>query len=157
MTDFKNTSSKTMLHSKIESEEFKRHSLDKYQKILMEYFDECFYCCESLKNKSIHVDHFIPWSYIYEDELWNLVLACGKCNCDKSDSLPYPEYIDKLVKRNFDYYNKIEDLRKSVKLLDIENKQEKAIKKYYQNCFDYGFTKKVLECKRDVVSDFHPS
>jgi hypothetical protein len=131
------------LISKIESEEFKRYNLAKYQIVLKKHFDKCFYCNNSLPKErtTVHVDHFIPWSYIYEDELWNLVLACGQCNIRKHSSLPQEEYVKKLVERNNEYCDKIEELRKSIIRLEVEHKQEYAIKKYYQNCLDYGFTK----------------
>jgi len=145
------------LISKIESEEFKRGSLSKYRTILQKYFDKCFYCNNPLSQEtySIHVDHFIPWSYIYEDELWNLVLACDRCNCDKSDSLiePQVENIKKLVQRNLDYRVKIEELEKSIKRLEGKYTQEKAIEKYYQNCLDYGFTKVTLNIDDKSFND----
>ncbi|HXW11236.1 MAG TPA: hypothetical protein VD694_00640 [Nitrososphaeraceae archaeon] len=55
------------LISKIEGEEFKRNSLNKYQLILEKYFGRCFYCDNQLSSGSMstHVDHFIPWSYIF--------------------------------------------------------------------------------------------
>ena len=46
------------------------------------------------------VDHFIPWSFIKDDNLWNFVLACPTCNSRKSDKLANVEYLDILVKRN---------------------------------------------------------
>ena len=131
------------LISKIESEEFERNNLAKYYILLKKYSHKCFYCNNSLPNerKTVHVDHFIPWSYIFEDELWNLVLACGRCNIKKHSSLPQEDYIEKLVKRNFEYCYKIEDMKKSINRLGVEEKQEESIKKYYLNCLDYGFTK----------------
>lgn len=49
-----------------------------YRQILFEEFEnkECFYCGRKLSPKRIDVDHFIPWSFIKDDNLWNLVLAC---------------------------------------------------------------------------------
>jgi hypothetical protein len=117
-------------HSKIGGEGFKRNSLIKYHQILKQYFDRCFYCGNSLsiENVAYHVDHFIPWSYIYEDELWNL-------------GVPNEKYIKRLVKRNLDYSNVIDDLEKSVKRLAAGGDHEQIINKYYQNCLVYGFTK----------------
>jgi 5-methylcytosine-specific restriction endonuclease McrA len=50
----------------------------------------CFYCNEPLLD-DIHVDHVIPWSVLHHDEIWNLVLAHGRCNIGKSDILPSSE------------------------------------------------------------------
>jgi hypothetical protein len=131
------------LISKIEGEEFKRNSLNRYQLILEKHFDRCFYCANQLSSGSMstHVDHFIPWSYIFEDELWNLVLTCRKCNLRKHSSLPDERRIKQLVSRNTHYSNVINELRKSLRRLDAGSNQEQVINKYYQNCLDYGFTK----------------
>jgi HNH endonuclease len=131
-----------MLISKVESDETRRNSLEAPYKILRKYVDKCFYCDNplSLDRSTVHVDHFIPWAYVFEDEIWNLVLACDDCNRMKRDSLYPSDYIDKIVDRNTKYYNKIEELNKSLLRLDSGMKWEKAIRRHYQNCKDYGFT-----------------
>lgn len=60
----------------------------------------CFYCGEAMGDAEIHVDHVIPRQLVKHDEVWNLVLAHGFCNEQKSDALPGPYYIDKLIERN---------------------------------------------------------
>lgn len=67
-----------------------RSDLSIYRKIFFEEFEECncFYCGRELKYGGIHVDHFIRWSFIKDDNLWNLVLSCPQCNLRKSDKLP---------------------------------------------------------------------
>ena len=78
-----------------------RKDLSMYRDILMKEFqeDRCFYCGKKLNGNS-HVDHFIPWSFVKNDNLWNFVLACPKCNLKKSDSLVSQEYVNKIDKRN---------------------------------------------------------
>ncbi len=79
-----------------------RSDLSIYRRILFEEFEEhkCFYCGKELKQGKIHVDHFIPWSFIKDDNLWNLVLTCSVCNLRKSDKLAPQPYVDRLVARN---------------------------------------------------------
>jgi hypothetical protein len=36
----------------------------------------------------IHIDHFIPWSYLASDEMWNLTPTFAKVNISKSNQLP---------------------------------------------------------------------
>lgn len=60
----------------------------------------CFYCGELMAGDDVHVDHVIPRQLLYHDEIWNLVLAHNFCNLQKSDSLPGPAYIQKLIDRN---------------------------------------------------------
>ena len=64
---------------------------------------ECFYCGQSDDGEhGMQVDHVIPWSFLLEDPIWDLVLACQACNNRKSDWLPASEYIEKLKRRNHD-------------------------------------------------------
>ncbi len=80
----------------------KRNNLAAYRQILYEEFESkrCFYCGKSLEPDKIDVDHFIPWSFIKDDNLWNLVLACPSCNRKKNDKLPVDRYLTALVERN---------------------------------------------------------
>lgn len=103
----------------------KRESLTKYKKILLEQSpSQCFYCNYEVNNDDIHIDHFIPWSYIYEDALWNLVISCSRCNLKKSDNLASRSYIDKIQTRN--------DQLKF-------NEYKKDLVEYYENCQKAGF------------------
>lgn len=79
----------------------KRRDLSKYRDVLMDYSfgNCCFYCKKELGN-SIHVDHFIPWSYIKSDNLWNFVLTCPKCNAKKSNQLMSVNYVREINERN---------------------------------------------------------
>jgi hypothetical protein len=132
-----------MIISKIENSNGIRKSLEKFKVLLLQYFDRCFYCNNLLpveQRELIHVDHFIPWSYIFEDELWNLVLACRRCNLKKHSSLPVNTFMDKLIIRNRTCSGSMDLLKKSLLRLSPEDEFEKAIRRYYQNCFDYGFT-----------------
>ena len=77
-----------------------RQSLKEFELLLKSVgFDTCFYCKKSV-NKGAHVDHFIPWSYIQNDHLWNFVLACQTCNSKKSNKLVSEGYMNQLIERN---------------------------------------------------------
>lgn len=93
-----------------------------------------------MDKQRIHVDHFIPWSFIFENEMWNLVPTCIDCNLKKHSSLPPKQFVKLLVKRNDQYCETMNGLKKSLLRLDPALEQEKAIMKHYQNCMDYGFT-----------------
>lgn len=78
-----------------------RGSLMKYLKILtVETPLHCFYCGAPFVGRTPTVDHVIPWSFLLEEGLWDLVLACASCNGAKADQLPSRNFIDKLVDRN---------------------------------------------------------
>lgn len=82
-------------------ESAKRNNLEFYRNILFEEFEnKCFYCGKPVTKKTVHVDHFIPWSFVKDDKLWNFVLACSTCNEKKSDKLAPKAQLDMLVARN---------------------------------------------------------
>jgi hypothetical protein len=70
---------------------------------LEQYAERCFYCSSSFVSTP-HVDHVIPWSFMAEDKVWNLVLACDDCNgsSGKSSKTPSDEFVEKLTNRNDD-------------------------------------------------------
>ena len=61
----------------------------------------CFYCDSTLPDGN-PVDHVLPWSRVGIDGLANLVLACQRCNGDKSQTLPAPTLIDRAMERDRD-------------------------------------------------------
>ena len=63
---------------------------------------ECFYCQADLHDSARprEVDHLIPWSFILADPSWDLVIACPRCNRDKSDRLPHRRFVAKLDSLN---------------------------------------------------------
>ncbi len=128
------------LVAKIYHDEVNRGPLTEYQKIYWEHTCDCFYCNDKLERGYIHVDHFIPWSYIFEDSAWNLVLACPKCNLKKSNSLAQEEFCDDLVQRNSKYQDKLKKLKQSLMILDAGRGWKIEIKNHYTRCKDYGFS-----------------
>jgi len=86
---------------KVSREGASRKSLQKYLKILLTESRSCFYCGSAFGELIVPtVDHVIPWSFLLEDDLWDLVLACDTCNAGKSDWLPSDAFIKKLLLRN---------------------------------------------------------
>lgn len=87
-----------MLASKLDKST-ERENLNPYRKTLFEFGQtKCFYCGKNLGENA--VDHFIPWSFVKDDKLWNFVLACPTCNSKKSDSLTSQDFLDNLRLRN---------------------------------------------------------
>lgn len=81
-------------------EDIKRGSLKKFHKYLdLENPNKiCFISGKVIQNLS--VDHVIPWSYLYSDDLWNLVYVEKGVNSSKSNTIPSEELINKLIDRN---------------------------------------------------------
>lgn len=59
----------------------------------------CYWCNEPLKNKEVHIDHYIPLSKGGEHTISNLVIACSKCNHTKSakDPLVFAQSLGRLL------------------------------------------------------------
>ena len=128
-----------LIIAKLERDDLKRGSLAKYRHLYLEHSSHCFYCCSRLGDGCIHVDHFIPWSYLFDDNAWNLVLACGRCNMRKSSSLPPREFCGSLISRNKKYYNIMHEMKISLDQLASGRGWEPEIVDQYDRCIDYGF------------------
>lgn len=55
----------------------------------------CIYSGQSITAANLSLDHFLPWSYVAHDQLWNIIPAPKSVNSAKSDRLPSLEkYFD---------------------------------------------------------------
>ena len=61
----------------------------------------CFYCKNRLDR--MHVDHVIPYNYVFTTDPYNCALACQQCNCTKSDMLPRRDLFDDVIDRNREF------------------------------------------------------
>lgn len=78
------------------------------------------YTDDVLTTKDISIDHFIPWSYVASDELWNLVPTVKSVNSSKSNNLPdWDKYFSRLARTEYYAY----------KLVEYDDKAGKLFKK----------------------------
>ncbi|RYY51995.1 MAG: hypothetical protein EOO09_22485, partial [Chitinophagaceae bacterium] len=67
---------------------------------------ECIYSGELLDGSSISLDHFIPWSYLVHDQLWNIVPTTPQLNSRKGDALPdLAGSLDGFLRLQFQFFN----------------------------------------------------
>lgn len=79
------------------------------------------YSDNRLNNQKYDVDHFIPWNYIANDEIWNLMPMESKLNSSKNKKLPDWElYFSKFASNQYLLYRNI-----------FESSQ---IRKMFENC-----------------------
>ncbi|WP_460285508.1 HNH endonuclease domain-containing protein [Clostridium sporogenes] len=96
----------------------------------------------------LSIDHFIPWSFVLHDEMWNLVPTFKNINSSKSDKLlNYNRYIDDFCDMQYMAVTYIlekrkqKDLESYIDVLKIENFQE-----YLKYKPKEEFTKKLKQC-----------
>jgi hypothetical protein len=82
----------------------KRDSLTKqtkYWRAILQHPDgpelRCIYSGEALSVGSFALDHYLPWSFVAHDQLWNLIPTPPSVNSSKSNNLPSTDYFDGFV------------------------------------------------------------
>lgn len=113
-----------------------RSSLTKYKNVLLEQFKDGkildFYTGKELSEDDISIDHVIPWSYIYSDDIWNLVITSNSYNSSKSNAIPSEEIITKLEERNKSLLDVITQSKYKLQL-DASIKNQ-TLRKIYYDC-----------------------
>lgn len=83
-----------------------RESLERqtsYWKHVLSVSDfRCIYSDERISAADFALDHFIPWSFVVHNQLWNLIPTSKTVNSKKSDRLPSVLYLPKFVNAQFD-------------------------------------------------------
>ena len=80
------------------------------------------YTGNELSIEEFDLDHFVPRSYVSNDELWNLTPMAKKLNSSKNNKLPERRYIKDFVEYNYYLYSLI---------FANGNKDQAAILKHY--------------------------
>lgn len=115
-------------------EKVRRNSLRKFKDALLEQYPDGhvrdFYTGEVIDPDDISIDHVLPWSFMYSDDIWNLVITSKSRNSSKSNTIVSEEIIEKLKKRNEELLSIVPDpLRRD--LMD-EMEHNYLSKLYYQ-------------------------
>lgn len=74
-------------------------------KVQMEYWKtvirhanlRCIYSGDPLSLERVSLDHYLPWSFVAHDQLWNLIPTLPEVNSSKCDHLPANIYFDDFV------------------------------------------------------------
>ncbi len=66
------------------------------------------YTGEPIETMRFDLDHFVPWSYVANDELWNLIPMERRLNSSKSNKLPvWDKYFSGLASMQYSLYKAI--------------------------------------------------
>lgn len=70
----------------------------KYWKLVLENTSmNCIYSRQVLDAKRFSLDHYLPWSFVAHDQLWNLLPVPPEVNSSKSNKLPDPKYFQQFI------------------------------------------------------------
>lgn len=122
----------------IDEDQIRRKPLGKFAKLIEAENIEgrCFLCGEIIEAETPAIDHVIPWSYLYSDDLWNLVFAHQSCNSSKSNVIPSEDMILRLETRNQVLLDRLKENKKLNKhVSDLELAIEsKLVRKFWIAC-----------------------
>ena len=109
------------------------------------------YTGEILTTKGLSIDHFIPWSYVASDELWNLIPTSKSVNSSKSNNLPdWDVYFARLARAEYYAYRLVEQDDTASKLFDKcarenLNNEEVRYRLYQHGQTEEHFTNQLQE------------
>jgi CRISPR/Cas system Type II protein with McrA/HNH and RuvC-like nuclease domain len=113
----------------ISEESIRRSSLSKFKQVLLIQFQNGkvtdFYSGELLDSNDISIDHVIPWSFMYSDDIWNLEINSKSHNSRKSNTQVGEDVIQRLKERNSELIETVpenyrNDIITSIKLRLLE-------------------------------------
>lgn len=64
----------------------------------------CIYSGQPVTLDNLSIDHYLPFSFVAHDQLWNLIPTTKTVNSAKNDWLPDEQYFDKYVQLQFDAF-----------------------------------------------------
>ncbi len=74
---------------------------------------------EAIQSGKYDIDHFIPWSFVMNDELWNLMPMDASLNSAKSNRLPkWDPFFRKFSENQYVLYRRIQDMPGIHKLIE---------------------------------------
>lgn len=107
-------------------QERKLEKIKKYWKMILnlEQVND-IYGEKPLSEKDLSIDHFVPWSYVAHDEMWNLSPTTKSINSSKSNNLPdWETYFNRLAAQEYQSYEAI------WKYVPIHKEFDKCSKEY---------------------------
>lgn len=101
---------------------------------------------EPIDAEKYDLDHFIPWSFVMNDELWNLMPMDSSLNSKKNNKLPkWDLFFDQFADNQFDLYELLYE--------------KPGIYKLYEACYRDNlhsiWANRELYCKGNSKEEFH--
>jgi CRISPR/Cas system Type II protein with McrA/HNH and RuvC-like nuclease domain len=71
----------------------------KYWKLILNHQKlKCIYSQVELDKDNISLDHYLPWSFVAHDQLWNLIPTTPSVNSSKYNNIPSEKYFPDFIK-----------------------------------------------------------
>lgn len=91
----------------------------KYKKVNDIYTGSILNSKNKKENGEISIDHFIPWSFVLHDQLWNLIPTFKNINSQKSNKLPnLDNYLEKYCNIQYEAFTIIREIKPKKALLE---------------------------------------
>ncbi len=124
------------------NEELRRESLREFRDVIQgayrrvripDFYEEGSY----VPLDDFSLDHVIPWSYLYSDDIWNLVPTRKGRNSAKGDSLPRKEDISRLKGRNRELLTLLQGMKGAERYVGslLLAEENHLVDIYYAGCF----------------------
>ncbi len=79
----------------------------------------CIYTDNPVTRSTLSLDHYIPWSFVTHDLIWNISPTLAYINSSKNDSLPdHDRYIDKFVDLQYYAFSSVLNVNSRLKTLE---------------------------------------
>jgi hypothetical protein len=75
---------------------------DYWKRVLEKERLTCIFSGKPISTDDLSIDHFLPWSFVAHDQLWNLIPVSRSINSSKSNNLPsMKRYFDGFAEMQF--------------------------------------------------------
>ncbi len=112
---------------------------------------KCIYSREILNSESFSLDHFLPWTFVAHDQIWNLIPTTKTINSIKSNRLPSLEtYLNGFSILQFDAF-KFHYSNKNYQLLEDHSS---LLGFSSEELYKYKFSEFELQLKQKIIPLF---
>jgi len=104
----------------------------------------CIYSGAILYKEEFVIDHFLPWSFVGHDQMWNLTPTIREINSSKGDNLPSMIYLEKMSSLQFDAFRLVSGIKEARRLLED-----------YSNLFKLDYRRILTLNEKDFKSELN--
>jgi hypothetical protein len=72
-----------------------------WQVVMTQSTQRCIYTGNPIEPRDFALDHFIPWSFVCHNQLWNLIPVSSSVNSSKGSRLPLDTHVDRFIEAQY--------------------------------------------------------